>query len=408
MILDRILGAQNPILIVDSLSGKPQVLNSTRAFVENSGLPFFVMPMAKGIVNESLINFRGVYAGKVSEPGVLEQVQSSDLILVIGPRPTDLNTAGFKSDMPHIESIKFGHDRIKTRGQEFTGLKMSGVLNKLSDALDGRMSRTNSSASSSSPPPPRPGHSLCGSVEGGNSVSSASTPPKGSIDGDMILDFQGTVFEKSPPLTQDWVWHRLSTWLQENDIIAADIGTSYFGTAWTRYPQGAVLLSQLLWCSIGYAVGAAVGAAIAAREDEQKSDALRRRTILFTGDGSLQMTAQEISTMVRQKLPVIVFIINNKGYTIERVIHGMDQEYNDIHDWDYKLLPRLFQAAPEDFRTYDVWNQAELDKVLSDPEFGPAGHFDEKNPAPLRFVELHLPKNDAPEALFGMIDAIKT
>jgi hypothetical protein len=140
MVLDRILGAQNPIIIVDSLGGKPQVLKSTRSFVEKSGLPCFIMPMAKGIVDESLINYRGVYAERVSEPSVFEQVQLSDLVLVIGPRPTDLNTAGFRTDMPHIETIKFGRDTVEMRGQEATSLKMSGVITKLSDAFDGRMS----------------------------------------------------------------------------------------------------------------------------------------------------------------------------------------------------------------------------------------------------------------------------
>ncbi|OQD84930.1 hypothetical protein PENANT_c011G09159 [Penicillium antarcticum] len=399
IILDRISKSQNPIIIVDGLAGKPQVLKSTRSFVENSGLPCFIMPMAKGIVDETLVNFRGVYAEKVSEPGVFEQVQLSDLILVIGPRPTDINTAGFKTDMPHIETIKFGHDRVEMRGRQVASLKTSGVLSKLSDAFDGRMSRSNSSVSA-----PR---KLSDSFEGGNPVFPASTPPKGTIDGDSVLNAQETIFDKSPPLTQEWVWQRISTWLQEDDIIAADIGTSLFGTVWTRYPRGAVLLSQFLWCSIGYAVGAAVGAAVAAREDEQKSDALRRRTILFTGDGSLQMTAQEVSTMVRRNLPIIIFVVNNEGYTVEREIHGSDREYNDIQPWNYKLLPAVCQAAPESVRTYDVWTQADLDMLLADRQFGPAGHFNEKNPAPLRLVELHMPKDDAPESLRETISALK-
>jgi pyruvate decarboxylase len=399
MVLDRILRAQNPIIIVDSLGGKPQILKSTRSLVEKSGLPCFIMPMAKGIVDESLINYRGVYAERISESGVFEQVQLSDLILVIGPRPTDLNTGGFRTDMPHIETIKFGRDTVEMRGQEVATLEMSGVLTKLSDTLDGRMSPSNSSAST-------PARKLSVTSERDNSVSSASTPSKGSIHWDHALEFQGGILDKSSPLTQEWVWQRISTWLEEDDIIAADVGTSLFGTTWTRYPRGVVLLSQYLWCSIGYAVGAAVGAAIAAREDEQKSNAFRRRTILLTGDGSLQMTAQEVSTMVRRNLPIIMFVVNNEGYTVERMVHGEDQEYNDIQPWDYKLLPTVFQAAPDTVRTYDVRTRAELDMLLADPQFGPAENFDEKNPAPLRLVELHMPKDDAPVSLRGMIDAI--
>jgi pyruvate decarboxylase len=358
MVLDLILGAQNPIIIIDSLGGKPQALKSTRSFVEKSGLPCVIMPMAKGIVDESLISYRGVYAEKASEPGVFEQVQLSDLLLVVGPRPIDLNTAGFRTDMPHIETIKFGRDTVEMRGQVIASLRMSGVLTKLSSAFDDRMSPSNSSASMPAP-------KLSDTSEKGDSVSSASTPPKRSIDGNNALVFQSSILDKSPPLTQEWVWQRISTWLEEDDIIAADAGTSLFGTTWTRYPRGAVLLSQYLWCSIGYAVGAAVGAAIAAREDEQKSNALRRRTILLTGDGSLQMTAQEISTMVRRGLPIIMFVVNNGGCTVERKVHGEHQEYNNIQPWDCKLLPTAFQAAPETVRTYDVWTKAEFDMLLA-------------------------------------------
>ena len=29
-------------------------------------------------------------------------------------------------------------------------------------------------------------------------------------------------------------------------------------------------------------------------------------------------------------------VINNDGYTVERLIHGMEETYNDIRMWDYK------------------------------------------------------------------------
>jgi pyruvate decarboxylase len=400
LILDHIVAAQKPILIVDSLAGKPHSLKSTRSFVESSGLPCFIMPMAKGIIDESLPNFRGVYAEKVSQPTVFEEVQGCDLILSIGPRPTDLNTAGFKTDMPHVETIKFERDKVALRNEEFPGLKSGGVLDKLGDALKRKDTGSISPTSSAS-------RKLSDTPDITGSVSSASTPPKASVKGVESMDFQGNTTDKSAPLTQDWVWQRISSWLEEDDIIPADLGTSGFGTLWSRYPRGAVPLTQLLWSSIGYAVGAAVGAALAAREDEQQSNgAERRRTVLFTGDGSLQMTAQEVSTMVRRKLGIIMFVICNEGYTIERLINGPEAEYNDIQPWDYKLLPTVFQATPDSVRTYAAHTRAELENLLTDSSFGPAENFDEKNPPPLRLVELHMAKHDAPECLHGTIDAI--
>ena len=40
--------------------------------------------------------------------------------------------------------------------------------------------------------------------------------------------------------------------------------------------------------------------------------------------------------MIRQDIKPIIFVINNDGYTVERLIHGMEETYNDIRMWDYK------------------------------------------------------------------------
>lgn len=37
--------------------------------------------------------------------------------------------------------------------------------------------------------------------------------------------------------------------------------------------------------------------------------------------------------MIRENLIVIIIVINNEGYTIERAIHGRKQSYNDISPW---------------------------------------------------------------------------
>jgi len=56
--------------------------------------------------------------------------------------------------------------------------------------------------------------------------------------------------------------------------------------------------------------------------------ARNRRIVAMIGDGSFQLTAQEVAGMIRRKLPVIIFLMNNHGYTIEVEIH--DGPYNNI------------------------------------------------------------------------------
>jgi pyruvate decarboxylase len=105
--------------------------------------------------------------------------------------------------------------------------------------------------------------------------------------------------DSSPTVTQAWFWPRVGEYLQKNDIVVTETGTANFGIWDTKFPAGVTALSQVLWGSIGWSVGACQGAALAAKD--ANSD---RRTILFVGDGSFQLTAQEVSTMIRHNLNV--------------------------------------------------------------------------------------------------------
>lgn len=105
---------------------------------------------------------------------------------------------------------------------------------------------------------------------------------------------------KGEVITHDWLWPRVGQWLEPNDIVLTETGTANFGIWETKFPKGVTAISQVLWGSIGYSVGACQGAALAAKETGD------RRTILFVGDGSFELTAQELSTMIRNDLKPIM------------------------------------------------------------------------------------------------------
>ena len=141
-----------------------------------------------------------------------------------------------------------------------------------------------------------------------------------------------------------YFWPRMSQFIRPEDVVVTETGTSNFGALEMPMPAKTIHLSQILWGSIGWATGAAVGAALAARERQ-----LKGRTLLFTGDGSLQLTVQELSTAMRHGLSPIVFVLNNRGYTIERHLHGMKRHYNDVVNW-YVLVA----YSSQDFRQTSI------------------------------------------------------
>jgi pyruvate decarboxylase len=191
--------------------------------------------------------------------------------------------------------------------------------------------------------------------------------------------------EPNDIISQAHLWPRVGQFFRSKDVILAETGTSGFGIIDVPLPKESVLITQVLWGSIGYSVGATLGAACAAR------DLQLGRTILFVGDGSLQLTAQELSTMITNKLTPIVFVLNNNGYTIERFIRGMHRKYNDVASWDYTELLKTFTRDKDATISYTVKTKAELDALLNDEKFSKA----EK----MQLVEIIMLAEDAPAAL---------
>ena len=67
--------------------------------------------------------------------------------------------------------------------------------------------------------------------------------------------------------------------------------------------------------SMGYGLPAAIGACVAID---------KKTTICIEGDGSIMMNLQELQTIITNKLPIKVFLINNQGY------HSIRQTQNNL------------------------------------------------------------------------------
>jgi indolepyruvate decarboxylase len=169
----------------------------------------------------------------------------------------------------------------------------------------------------------------------------------------------------------------MESFLRPGDVIVAEDGTSNSGATEMKLPSGCSFVTQAAWGSIGYTVGALLGSLCAAPE---------RRQILFIGDGSFQLTAQELSTILRHDFKPFIFLINNGGYTIERAILGKNARYNDVANWRYTALASVF-CRESTAECFTVATAEELQRVLDAPHKG------------LVFVESLMDKDDSPESL---------
>jgi len=168
------------------------------------------------------------------------------------------------------------------------------------------------------------------------------------------------IAEDSGEITPQYFYPRFEQLFRKNDIIIAETGTVSMGLGFALLPEGAQFHNQTLWGSIGWATPAAFGAAIAQQD---------RRLILITGEGSHQLTAQEISQFSRYGLKPLIFVLNNDGYLIERLLcKDPEAIYNDLPQWRYAQLPEALGC--DNWYCRRVTTSQELDLAIREIEAG--------------------------------------
>jgi pyruvate decarboxylase len=335
-VLNRIYASKQPYILVDGLAAPDQIIDEVNEFARVTGFPTLSYTFGGGIIDGSLPNYHGVNAGNFGTLDFTPYTNTADLALLFSPFLTNVNTQGWTTVPKKDITISFRRKRIEI-GNEAHALHVKSFLRRLLDQID--TSRL-----------PKPANAV--SLPKIRDVQKALAPP-----------------DPATPIDQDTFYLRLSSYIKPQDIIICANGTPLPGGRDFVLPSNTTLINSPIWLSIGHMLPAAQGASLAQRELKTGG-----RTILFEGDGSFQVSAQELSTIIKHKLDVLIFLINNDGYTYERMIHGEEQEYNDIARWRYLMAPEMMGAPRQgesDYSvdTYDAGTWGELMLVLEDLKF---------------------------------------
>jgi indolepyruvate decarboxylase len=284
-----------------------------RAVVDASGLPFATMFMDKSVLDEHHPAYVGMYDGAMMNEAVREFVETRDQVLTVGTLMTDFNSGAFTARLDPEKTITIAHHHTRVGGKFYPSVEMGDLLGSLAERLPRREWKKIEPSS------------LGASVGNG-----------------------------SDPLTAEALYPRWANFLKPNDILIAETGTSSMGLGFARMPAGASFHNQTLWGSIGWATPAAFGAAVAAPD---------RRVVLVTGDGSHQLTVQEIGQFGRLGLRPVILVLNNSGYLIERLLCKEPAiAYNDIASWRYTELPHALGC--DGWYTARATTCRELDQAL--------------------------------------------
>jgi indolepyruvate decarboxylase len=304
--------ARQPVIVLGVELSRFDLMEPAMRFVDRSGIPTTVALLDKSAINERHPSFIGVYAGALGRPEVQEYVEGSDCLIRLGTLPTDINLGIYTAHLDPARCIDATRDRLAIGLHTYERVRLPDFVDGLALAdLPRRTLRDH----------PRP--------------PAIDVEPSG-VDA---------------PITVADLFRRLGAFLSDDMIVLADPGDALFAAIDLPIYEARDFLAPAFYASLGFAVPAAIGAQLA-QPDE--------RPLVLVGDGAFQMTGMELSTCARYGLDPIVIVLNNGGYTTERLI--IDGAFNDIQRWDYSKLPEVIGAG----RAHRVETAGDLDRALAD------------------------------------------
>jgi indolepyruvate decarboxylase len=307
--------------------------------VERTGYPVAATILGKSVITEMHPQYLGVYEGAMGREEVRVAVEDADCVLILGAFMTDINLGVYTAHLEVERTINVNSEKASIKRHHYEDIALADFLDGLMEAdLGGRRD-----------------------IAIVNAATAAAATP--------------FVPEADKPMTVRRFFARLDEFLEDRDVVIADIGDSLFGAADLVIRHRTEFLSPAYYTSMGFAVPASIGAQMHDRA---------ARAIVLVGDGAFQMSGQELSTVAKMGLNPIVFVLNNKGYTTERFIR--EGPYNDIHDWAYHRIPEILRAG----WGCEVRTEGEMEDALARTR---------ANTSSFSIVNVHLDKMDRSTAL---------
>ena len=271
-VAEAIQEAKRPLLCAGGgVFASPGGVEALRAFSRESGLPVVTTMMGLGALPSADPLSLGML-GMHGSPRANQAVAQADLLLIVGARVGDRAVSAVAVERTKIIHIDIDPAEI--------GKNIGTAIPLVGDAATvlGQL---------------RELHPQAGGTGWWKELSCRRPPRRGSG-----LDPQG-------------VFACLSRRLEKDAVFVADVGQNQIWAAnWLEIREGRFLTSGGMG-TMGYAIPAALGAQLAAPH---------RQVVAVCGDGSFQMTMNELATSVQHQIPLKLIVMNNHTLGLVREI----------------------------------------------------------------------------------------
>jgi indolepyruvate decarboxylase len=315
----QIILAKQPLIFAGVEVLRHGLSDLLQQIIDASGFLYTTTSQGKTVLDEKGDKFIGTYSDAASIEKVHELVTKSDCVLTLGTIITD-------DYLVFIES-KYADMVLATTEQVRVGYFIYENVT-MKDFMVALLAKFKSTAGypipAVAPPPPR-------------------YPEPWLSNSDPHWN------DKPDTITYNRFFQHSMKFLQDNDMlkdIVITLGVSssmYVATnAYGLYQNG--FLCSAAWQCIGFETGAASGAQLGSG----------KRAWTIAGDGGFMMVCQSLSTLARNKLNAVIFVISNGVYAIEQVYVDMDSfkpgpkykfdAFDILPKWDYMALAKAFGA----------------------------------------------------------------
>ncbi|MDR1524962.1 MAG: biosynthetic-type acetolactate synthase large subunit [Tannerella sp.] len=140
-------------------------------------------------------------------------------------------------------------------------------------------------------------------------------------------------------------------------VLVTDVGQNQMmSVRYFKYSQTRSVITSGGLGTMGFGLPAAVGAKIGAPG---------RTVCLFTGDGGLQMTLQELGTVMQEKLDIKIILLNNNYLGMVRqwqeLFFHERYSYTNMENPDFTSIAKAFRIGVR-----EIWKREELDDAIKE------------------------------------------
>jgi indolepyruvate decarboxylase len=306
--------AQKPVIMAGVEVARYGLGEKLVKFAERHNLPIVTEYLSKSVVPETHPLFAGLYSGPASDEFTRKLVDESDCLLMFGVMLTDMTLNFMPAKFQKRQVVNASANGLKVKNHAYTNVTFMDFCNTLLKA----------------------------------ELGLRETPDLPVYE--AVKEF---VPEKGKKITTSRLFEMVETMLTKNTAVVADIGDCLFGAADMTMHNNNLFLSPAFYTSMGFAIPGALGVMTAKPH---------LRPVVLVGDGAFQMSFGELSTLVNRNLNPIVIVLNNGGYSTERVMK--DGGYNNLRNWSYHTVGDLFfGGSGAEVRTEDEL-EAAVNKAL--------------------------------------------